>query len=134
MDTKVIQRPVFTKHFKKALLKTEKIHFGTQMNKGTGEIIYKSLQATFYVPDGNECPYVPQIGLSLKLGSDRLQLIVEDADDIEKLFYKLAEFTSLNKSRLGQVMVQERTKYINKILALKKAQESTGEQQNLTLK
>ena len=97
-------------------MKTEKINFGEQIDKSTGEITYKNFQACLYVPDGEDTPYKPKVCLNLKLGDNSFTIMGDSIDDpylaIENL-YKWLHNIKYN-SNINDVTVKSIAKFYAK--------------------
>lgn len=108
MGTKIEQKTFKTKYLPKAMLKSEKINFGNQVDQETGEILYKQFQGTIYVPKGDTSTQEPKVGLSIKLGNGSVNLITDDADDLERAINALGEFIARYKETANIILTKER--------------------------
>lgn len=116
--TNVQQKVLKPKYFKKAIMRTKKVNFSSQTDKETGEIIYKSLQSTLYVVDGDDSPYLPKIGLSLKLGNDRIATFFDSMDEIERFLNDLQAQMSAEGPAVTKTLIKEKDKYYKRLNAI----------------
>lgn len=116
--SKVEIKNVTTKYFAKAIMVSEKIKFSQQVDRDTGEIIFKESQATCYVVKGIESPHPPKACLTLKLGNDRLFLMAEDFTELEEFADRLGAYIAKHKVNLNQALVKERNTFTSKDKAI----------------
>lgn len=126
--TKIEQKILKTKYFNKAIMITKKIPFSTQIDQATGELLNKEFQATIYVPDGQKSPYLPKIGLSLKLGNSNMALYVDDMQELERSLDLLMVFICQNKTKVNDVLIVARNDF-NKSQKLKLSEIKDAEQE-----
>lgn len=120
MSSKVELKPLKTKYFPKAFMQSEKIKFGQQVDKETGEIVYKEFQATAYVLKGMDSDYEPMACLSLKLGNGSLSLFADDYDQLERAVDALGAFIAKIKATGNRKVVDEKNAYRTKKKAIKR--------------
>ena len=97
-------------------MQTQKIKFGEQIDKSTGEIMNKEFQACIYVPEGDDTPYKPNVCLNLKLGDNSFSIYGDSIDEsynaIEQLYNWLHKIKF--QGSINEVTIKSQNRYYEK--------------------
>jgi len=119
--TNVRQNVLKSKFVSKKFMRNIKINFSEQIDTKTGEIKTKQLQATLYVPAGDESMWVPAACLTIKMGNQTLFLGGNDVDELEQIVIQLHEFIIQNKVRCNEEVSKQRKAYFDHQKNIEKA-------------
>ena len=119
--TNVRQNVIRSKFISKKFMQNIKINFSEQFDIKTGEIKTKQLQATLYVPAGDESMWVPAACLTIKMGNQTLFLGGNDVDELEQIVIQLHEFLIKNKTKCNDEVAKQRKAYFNHQREVEKA-------------
>ena len=119
--TNVRQNVLKSKFVSKKFMRNIKINFSEQIDTKTGEIKTKQLQATLYVPAGDESMWVPAACLTIKIGNQTLFFAGQNVDELEKIVIQLHEFLIRNKVKCDEEVAKQRKAYFNHQREVEKA-------------